>query len=206
MGKYLILAVCGYLLGSFNTAIVVSRLTLGVDIRSYGSGNAGLTNSYRTMGPRKTGLVLCGDILKGLIAILLGGWLCGPIGKLIAGGFVILGHVFPVYFGFKGGKGVLVGATLLFLFDWRIFLIALAFFLASVLTTRWISLGSILGAASFPFSLYFFYKDINLSILGGVMSAAVIFLHRSNIGRILNGTESKFKFKVKPQVEKEDSK
>ena len=102
---FAIIAVCAYLLGSLSFAIIVSKLTLGKDIRNYGSGNAGLTNAYRTMGAKKTLLVLLGDIAKGAAAVSIGMVLAGPVGKLTAGIFVILGHMFPLYFGFKGGKG-----------------------------------------------------------------------------------------------------
>lgn len=198
----LIIAAVSYLLGSLNSAIIVSKSMLRDDIRSYGSGNAGLTNSYRTMGPKMTFLVLFGDILKGVVAILVGAYLMGALGKLIAGAFVIVGHVFPLYFGFKGGKGVLVGATMLFLFDWRIFLIAITLFVLAVVLTKWVSLGSILAAISFPISTYFFYRDFPFTVIAILLGAAVVYMHRSNIGRILKGTESKFSFKSKPQIGK----
>lgn len=199
----LIIVAVSYLLGSLNSAIMVSKKVLGVDIRSYGSGNAGLTNSYRTMGAKITLLVLFGDILKGVIAVLVGAQLMGPFGKLIAGAFVIVGHVFPIYFGFKGGKGVLVGATMLLLFDWRVFLIAFGIFVLTVIITRWVSLGSILAAISFPISTYCIYKDdISFTVIAVILAAAVIYMHRSNIGRILKGTESRFSFKSKPQIDK----
>ena len=201
---FLIIAASAYLLGSLSFAIIVCRLTLHRDIRNYGSGNAGLTNAYRTMGAAKTLLVLFGDIAKGAVAISIGGMLAGPIGKLIAGVFVILGHVFPVYFGFRGGKGVLVGATMLALFDWRIFLVAIALFILAVATTRWVSLGSILGAASFPVTMWIFYQDALLTGIALAMGAAVIFMHRSNIRRILAGTENRFSFHAKPTIRKDD--
>lgn len=197
---FLIIAASSYLLGSLSFAIIVCKLTLHKDIRNYGSGNAGLTNSFRTMGGGKTALVLLGDILKGVVAISIGGALGGPLGKLVAGIFVILGHVFPVYFGFRGGKGVLVGAVMLFLFDWRMFLIAFILFLVSVAATKWISLGSILGAISFPITMYIFYQDTTLTVIAFFMGAAVVFMHRSNIKRILAGKENKFTFHVKPTI------
>ena len=129
LAHFAIIAVCAYLLGSLSFAIIVSKLTLGKDIRNYGSGNAGLTNAYRTMGAKKTLLVLLGDIAKGAAAVSIGMVLAGPVGKLTAGIFVILGHMFPLYFGFKGGKGVLVGAVMLAFFDWRVFGIAFVLFL-----------------------------------------------------------------------------
>lgn len=204
--NFAIIAICGYLLGSLSFAIIVSKLTLGKDIRDYGSGNAGLTNSYRTMGGKKTLLVLLGDIGKGAAAVAIGALLGGPVGKLIGGIFVILGHMFPLYFGFRGGKGVLVGATMLALFDWRVFCIAIGLFFVSVILTRWVSLGSILGAISFPITTYLFYHDPVLTAMAFGMAAAVIFMHRANIGRILTGTENKFSFKSKKTIETDESK
>ena len=198
---FAIIAVCAYLLGSLSFAIIVSKLTLGKDIRNYGSGNAGLTNAYRTMGAKKTLLVLLGDIAKGAAAVSIGMVLAGPLGKLTAGIFVILGHMFPLYFGFKGGKGVLVGAVMLAFFDWRVFGIAFLLFVLAVALTKWISLGSILGAISFPITTWAFYHDPILTAMAAGMAAAVIFMHRSNIGRILRGEENKFSFKSKKTIE-----
>ena len=203
---FVIIAVCAYLLGSLSFAIIVSKATLGKDIRDYGSGNAGLTNAYRTMGAGKTLFVLLGDIAKGAVAVSIGRLLAGPVGKLVAGIFVILGHMFPLYFGFRGGKGVLVGAVMLALFDWRVFLIALALFLIAVIATRWISLGSILGAISFPITTFAFYRDHVLTGMAFGMAAAVIFMHRSNIARILRGQENKFSFKSKKTIESDGNK
>ena len=194
---FAIIAVCAYLLGSLSFAIIVSKLTLGKDIRNYGSGNAGLTNAYRTMGAKKTLLVLLGDIAKGAAAVSIGMVLAGPVGKLTAGIFVILGHMFPLYFGFKGGKGVLVGAVMLAFFDWRVFGIAFVLFLLSVIVTKWISLGSILGAISFPITTWVIYRDPVLTAMALGMAAVVVFMHRSNIGRIIRGKENKFSFKSK---------
>lgn len=200
VSHFCIIAALSYLLGSMSFAIIICKLTLGKDIRTYGSGNAGLTNAYRTMGAGKTMLVLVGDIAKAAVALAVAGMLAGMLGKLIAGIFVILGHVFPVYFGFRGGKGVLVGATMLAFLDWRIFVIALGLFFIAVILTKWVSLGSIVGAISFPISMQVFYQDIRLTVISACMAAAVIFMHRSNIKRILTGTENKFSFHSKPQI------
>ena len=200
VSHFFIIAASAYLLGSLSFAIIICKLTLGKDIRSYGSGNAGLTNAYRTMGAGKTLLVLFGDIAKAAAALAIGGVLAGMMGKLVAGIFVILGHVFPVYFGFRGGKGVLVGATMLVFLDWRIFLVALVLFVIAVALTRWVSPGSILGAISFPITMQVFYGDARLSVVAALMAAAVVFMHRSNIKRILSGTENRFSFHSKPQI------
>ena len=198
-------AVISYFFGCFNGAVIVSKYILRNDVRTHGSGNAGLTNAYRTMGAGKTLFVLLGDIAKGAVAVSIGMLLAGPVGKLVAGIFVILGHMFPLYFGFRGGKGVLVGAVMLALFDWRVFLIALALFLIAVIATRWISLGSILGAISFPITTFAFYRDPVLTGMAFGMAAAVIFMHRSNIVRILQKNENKFSFKSKKTIEQSAS-
>ena len=199
--RFVIIAVCAYLLGSLSFAIIVSKVTMGKDIRNYGSGNAGLTNAYRTMGAGKTLFVLIGDIAKGAAAVSIGMLLAGPVGKLVAGIFVILGHMFPLYFGFRGGKGVLVGAVMLLLFDWRMFLIAFVLFFLAVAVTRWISLGSILGAVSFPITMAIFYRDPVLIAMAFGMAVAVIFMHRSNIMRMLRGQENRFSFKSKKTID-----
>ena len=156
------------------------------------------------MGGAKTLLVLLGDLAKAAAALAIGGALLGQGGKLLAGAFVILGHVYPAYFGFRGGKGVLVGAMTLLLFDWRIFLIALGLFIVAVAVTRWVSLGSILGAISFPFTMYYFYRSPLYTVVAVVLSGAVIYLHRSNIKRILAGKENKFTLHSKPQITKDE--
>ena len=194
---FLIIAVSSYLLGSLSFAIIVGKITMNIDIREHGSGNAGLTNAFRTMGGAKTLLVLLGDVAKGAAAVAIGALLAGPIGKLVAGIFVIMGHMFPLYFGFRGGKGVLVGAVMLVLFDWRMFLIALIVFLIAVLATRWISLGSVLGAVTCPITVLILYRDPVLTAMIFGMAVAVIFMHRSNIMRMLHGEENKFSFQKK---------
>ena len=199
--RFVIIAVCAYLLGSLSFAIIVSKVTMGKDIRNYGSGNAGLTNAYRTMGAGKTLFVLIGDIAKGAAAVSIGMLLAGPVGKLVAGIFVILGHMFPLYFGFRGGKGVLVGAVMLLLFDWRMFLTAFVLSSLAVAITRWISLGSILGAGSFPITMAIFYRDPVLIAMAFGMAVAVIFMHRSNIMRMLRGQENRFSFKSKKTID-----
>ncbi len=203
-----IIAVCAYLLGSLSFAIIVSRATIGKDIRDLGSGNAGLTNSLRVMGVGKALFVLLGDIAKGAAAVTIGALVASsaPLGKLVAGVFVIMGHMFPLYFGFRGGKGVLVGAVMLLLFDWRVFLIAFILFIISVASTRWVSLGSVVGAASCPVTVFIFYRDPVLTSMIFGMAVAVIFMHRSNIMRMLHGEENRISFKRKKgqEIEEDD--
>ena len=195
IGTILILAAAGYLLGSFNSAIIVSKLLLHKDIRTMGSGNAGLTNALRCMGVKPTLLVLAGDIAKAVIACVIGGMLFGPMGKLIAGSFTIIGHMFPLYFKFKGGKGILVGGTMIAVFDLRIFCLIMIVFFLLVGITKWVSLGSIVATSMVPFlTLYFYRADdmlLPMAALLFVMAAAVVYMHRANIVRILHGEENK---------------
>lgn len=192
----MILIAVGYLLGSINSAIVVSKVFMGYDIRTMGSGNAGLTNSYRCMGLKPTIFVLCGDIAKAVIASAIGGMLMGPLGTLIAGCSAIIGHMFPLYFHFKGGKGILVGGTMIAVFDWRIFCIIMLFFFVLVGITKWVSLGSIVATTLVPFlTVYFYWGDATLPVMAVllfIMAAAVVYMHRANIVRIIHGKENKF--------------
>ena len=207
---YIVSAVAAYLLGSLSFGIIFSKLKYKKDIRDYGSNNAGMTNMLRTFGKGAAALVFLFDTLKGAAAVLIAKYLLHFDGDptvcaYTAMVFVVLGHLFPLYFGFRGGKGVLVGAVMLLLFDWRIFLIAFVLFFAAVFVTRWISLGSILGAISFPITTFLFYHDPVLTAMAFGMAVAVVFMHRSNIARILHGEENKFSFKSKKTIEQSSS-
>ena len=196
---FAIIAVCAYLFGSLSFAIIVSKVTLGKDIRNYGSGNAGLTNAYRTMGAKKTLFVLLGDIAKGAAAVSVGWALGGPVGKLTAGIFVILGHMFPLYFGFKGGKGILSGGTIAIMIDWRVALVVWGGFLILAALTRWVSLGSCWAGASFPFATWFVYHDTVLLALSILIGGLILWKHRANMERMLKGEESKLSFHKKKE-------
>lgn len=190
-------AVISYFCGCINGAILISKHYLKEDVRTRGSGNAGLTNFYRNYGPKYAALVLALDALKMVAAVVIScmmiGW--GPFPKLLGGFFCALGHIFPVTFHFKGGKGVLSGATLLMMLDWRVGLICLAVFVVIVAATRYISLGSIVGSGLAPFVFLVFYWGHWWSfVLLTLTAALLIWSHRSNIRRLLNGTENKFSF------------
>lgn len=200
--RFIIIAVIGYLFGSFNTAIVVSKCVFHQDIRTMGSGNAGLTNSYRCMGGKCTLAVLVGDILKTVLAVQIAAMLFSahadliPVAKLLCGLMVVAGHMFPLYFGFKGGKGVLAGATLCVLFDWKIFAILAVVFVVLVVVTKYVSLGSIVIASAFPFCSLAAYWDtpvrIPIFVMTLLIGGSVVYMHRSNIVRLLHGNENKF--------------
>ena len=197
---FAIIAVCAYLFGSLSFAIIVSKVTLGKDIRNYGSGNAGLTNAYRTMGAKKTLFVLLGDIAKGAAAVSVGWALGGPVGKLTAGIFVILGHMFPLYFGFKGGKGVLVAAGAILAVQPVLLPVLALIFLVCLVPTGMVSLGSITMAAAYPVLTLVYSlmrglptQDVVVCTVGAaIMGGMVIWMHRSNIQRIRDGKEYRF--------------
>lgn len=182
--------VAGYLLGSANSSLIVGKF-YGVDIREHGSGNAGMTNTLRTLGKKAALLVLFGDILKGILSYLIGLALAGSVGGMAAGTCAILGHNWPLYFRFKGGKGALTSIAVLFMMNAEIALIILTVFIIIVMITRYVSLGSITGAALFPVLAIAFGQSTGFVIFAVAIGFLVIFRHRSNIKRILNGTESK---------------
>ena len=207
----LLMAIVSYLLGSLNFAIIISGRKYKDDIRSYGSKNAGMTNMMRTYGKSAAGLTLLGDALKAVVSCLIGYAVFGTIGAYIAGLFCIIGHMFPVYYGFKGGKGVVTAAITVLMCNPFVFLILFAIFVILVLLTKFISLGSIMCMLLYPLIL----DRINRMMVGYstlevlfaiLMAVLVIVKHKENIGRLLKGQESKFSFKksVKAPEEKED--
>ena len=187
-------AVFAYLCGCFNGAVIVSKYILRDDVRNHGSGNAGLTNFYRTFGgPLTFGVIMC-DVLKAVIAVLLGQWLFGGLifGKYWAGLFCLLGHMFPCMFHFKGGKGILSGGTIAIMIDWRVALVVWGGFLLLTILTRYVSLGSLWAGASFPFISWYCYPDPVIVALAFACGGLVVWQHRGNIKRLLSGTENKF--------------
>lgn len=200
----LLSAVTAYLLGCTNGAILVSRVFFHEDVRKKGSGNAGLTNFYRVYGAKCVGLMISVDVLKTVLSVLLGSYLFGKflanpvLGKYWAGVFVVLGHSYPCMFSFRGGKGILCSGTLLILLHWQIALIGFALFFAALLLTKYVSLGSVLAAVSFPFTTYFVYRGQTdfpwIMAISVLLAASVLWSHRGNIGRLLKGTENKFRF------------
>ena len=226
-------AVIAYLIGSLNPAILITRAFSGKDIRTMGSGNAGFTNVLRSVGTLPAVITIICDFLKGVIAVLIGWFLfshmtvtndVAPIeyvkyGRYLAGMFTIVGHVFPLYFGFKGGKGVTTAAATMAIVDYRVFLVILATFLLIFLITRIISLGSIICAAVYPIYtclvIYFFdyipqlgtpdelrFRFVMIStVFAAVIGAMVIIMHWENIKRLIRGEEKKFRVKKKSAEE-----
>ncbi len=197
-----LVAIVAYLLGGVNGAIISSKYIFKKDIRNYGSGNAGLTNFYRIFGAKGVALVLIIDIGKTVIGVLFG-WLMlriygfSMVGKLFAGFFLMLGHVFPIYYGFKGGKGVLCCGIIVLTVDPVVGLICWIVFAIVALLTRYVSLGSIAAAVAFPIGIAAFggwWLQVLLSIFCSVL---LVIMHRHNIIRLILGKESKFSFEDK---------
>ena len=195
---YLILtALIAYMLGSLNGAIITGRFIFHKDVRRYGSGNAGLTNYYRIFGTPGLVVLVLIDVLKTVAAVLIGGALMNladarEVGMLFAGFCTILGHMFPVIYQFRGGKGALCGVTMAFLVDWRVGLCCLLTFLILLLFTRYVSLGSIVGAALCPVYLWIFGHEKLCIILGLLSALLIVIKHAENIVRLIGGKERRF--------------
>ncbi|MDE6520657.1 MAG: glycerol-3-phosphate 1-O-acyltransferase PlsY [Ruminococcus sp.] len=208
----------GYFLGSLNFAIIVVKLMKGKDIRTMGSKNAGLTNTFRCCGKSCALLTLIGDLGKGVLAV----WLSRLIAlKLeagiqpdndvlyigfIAGFFAIIGHIYPIYYNFKGGKGVLVGVSAFLIIEPRVFLALIIIFAVMLALSKYVSLASIIATAYCPLAIFLmslivdnntFIRSIIYTLMSIPMAIVIIYMHRSNIERLKNGTESKFTFKSK---------
>jgi glycerol-3-phosphate acyltransferase PlsY len=193
----LLTIIIGYLLGNLNGAVCISHLVAHEDVRTQGSGNAGLTNFIRVYGAGKALSVIVIDGGKAAAACLVGGLLLKPYGlyregMAIGGAAVMLGHIFPVLLGFKGGKGILSGLFIALMVDWRIALIILGVFAVAYFATQYVSLGSVLGSIAFGVGFAIFYHDNLIVMLCGVfMAALATFMHRENIKRLLRKQERK---------------
>ena len=189
----LLCAALSYVLGSLNFGIIVTKLFTGTDLRTYGSGNAGTTNAYRVLGLGPTVWVMLGDALKGVIAILLCGLIGGEDARYFAFLFVVMGHVYPIFYDFRGGKGILTAEAMAFVLDWRIGLILMVIFFVVVCTTRYVSLGSCLGVSVYPLLVWLLHPGNDLMLFTGMFVAFwIVILHRENIKRLIHGTENKF--------------
>ena len=212
MVVYIAMALIAYAIGSINFSVIISKKMAGFDVREKGSGNAGTTNMLRSVGKKAAAITLLCDILKGVISIVLA-MIIGNIFKdmnkelllQIAGITVVLGHTFPIFFGFKGGKGVATSLGILIMSNWKIGLICLVFGVVLIILTRMVSLGSCAAAVLFPV-LTLFINDSYTVLTEGksgsvyliysiILAIIVLYNHRSNIKRILNGTENRISFK-----------
>ena len=203
-------ALIAYFCGCFNGAVIVSKYILRDDVRNHGSGNAGLTNFHRTFGGGLTAVVILTDVLKAVAALWLSGVLLeyfSPgepeimfvLAKYWAALFCLLGHMFPVMFGFKGGKGILSGGTIALMIDWRIALVVWGGFIILVLLTRYVSLGSVWAGASFPFISWYCFPETIIVVLAFLCGGLVVWKHRENIKRLMQGNERKFSLHKKKE-------
>lgn len=224
VGFVLMLIVGAYLFGSINSSIIISKVLYRDDIRKHGSGNAGMTNMLRTYGKGAAGLTLLGDMLKTGLAILLGAILFGfnyaggiSMGDgmcYVAGLFAVIGHIFPIYYGFKGGKGVLATATMALILSPLPFAILLVLFIIIVWISKYVSLGSVTVAILYPIMLHGFFtvmfSDVQYTMPGLVafstiaLAIIIVWCHRGNLDRISKGTERKISFKKKPKADAEE--
>lgn len=222
MVAYIIVAILAYLIGSVNFGVIISKKIAGFDVREKGSGNAGSTNVLRTVGKKAAAITLLCDVLKGVVSVLI----AVVVGKFVkdvtpailvelAAFFAIVGHTFPVFFKFKGGKGVATSLGIVLLVNWKIGLICLVFALAIMAITRMVSLGSISAAVLFAVlvilagdfrSAFIVEYDFSFIIFAIAVAALVIFNHRSNLKRIMSGTENKLSFKKKAEESKNENK
>ena len=202
-----VMAIIAYLIGSINFSVILSKKMAGFDVREKGSGNAGTTNMLRSVGKKAAAITLVLDILKGVVAILI----AMAIGRIfensngallvqVAGVAVILGHTFPIFFKFKGGKGVATSLGVLIMSNWQIGLICLVFALILIALTQIVSVGSIAAAILYPVLTLFIPQNYivpgNYLIYSIVLAVIIVFNHRENVKRLLSGTENKISFKT----------
>ncbi|AGC68976.1 glycerol-3-phosphate acyltransferase PlsY [Thermoclostridium stercorarium subsp. stercorarium DSM 8532] len=200
-GKIVLCVVAGYLLGSLNGSLVIGKLFYKKDVRMYGSGNAGATNTLRSLGPKAAAAVTVVDLLKGILACLIGqlisGYVenAGYVGMYAAGFAAVLGHNWPIFFGFKGGKGVLTTFAVILYITPLPALICLGIFIIVVAVTRYVSLGSLIASVCWPVVSLFFNIPTVLRVLGILMVLLIVARHKDNIVRLKNHTEKRISFK-----------
>ena len=207
---YILSAVLSYLLGSLNFSVIISKKLKKDDVRNHGSGNAGSTNMLRSYGKGLAALTIAGDMIKVFVAIALSFLIIKSVPgsfdilyentdadilvKSFSGFFCVLGHIFPCFFKFKGGKGVATAGGMVFAVDWRIALILLAVFIVVVAVTRYVSLGSIIMALLYPVFIFAFHKSIILTAIAVVFTLIVVIAHIGNIKKLINHNENKISF------------
>ena len=202
--RALFIALVAYLCGGLNGAVIVSKYIFRDDVRNHGSGNAGLTNFMRVFGRKLASVVILTDVVKAVIALCVGYLIMfqytppfeiahfRTVTALWAAAFCLLGHMFPVMFHFKGGKGVLSGGIIAIMIDWRVALVVWGGFILLVILTKWVSLGSCWAGLMFPVSILLVFMDPVCTVLGIVCGGLLLFQHRGNIKRLVTGKEPKF--------------
>lgn len=202
-------AVCAYFLGGINGSIIVSKYIFHKDVRKYGSGNAGLTNFFRTFGPVGVALVILIDVVKSIVAVAIGGGLLGivdykVVGQIFAGFCLMMGHIFPAFYQFKGGKGVLCAGVMAIMIDWRVGLCCWVAFIVVVIFTRFVSLGSMISSLLCPiFMIIFSFEGIEC-VLALLCALLIVVKHAENIVRLIGGTENRLDFGKHSPVPKDE--
>lgn len=203
---YALCAVIGYALGCVSTGVIVSKLYGRIDIRNYGSGNAGMTNVMRTLGWVPSFLTFAGDALKGVLGALIGRWIGGELGMHIGGICAILGHNWPALFRFRGGKGMSTSFGYILVVDWRIALVLLGIQVVVLLISRYMSLASILSACAYVGLVFVFHKSWVATGAAIVTCALALFSHRANMKRLAEGNENRLDSRKITQVSRKMTK
>lgn len=195
--RLVIVIIIGYLIGCFSPSYFLGKLIKNKDIRNYGSGNAGTTNALRVFGKKIAALTFVMDIIKGTIAVLIGQWLMGFNGGLLASIFVVLGHNWPVFLGFKGGKGIATSFGVLIVIHWQTGVACLVIWILTIVFTRYVSLGSISASVVAPFVLLLIDRSApkNLYLTMIFLALLAIYRHKDNIRRLFKGEENRLKKK-----------
>lgn len=204
MGMITASIITGYLIGNINFSYLIVKIFKGVDIREYGSGNAGATNVYRIIGTKGAVAALAGDLLKGVAAVIVGRILAGETGAIFAAVAVVTGHNWPAVLGFKGGKGIATSLGILLSLDYRIGFILITIGIIIIIITRYVSLASVTGAIVYPFLVIAFGLSMQMRVFATVLSIFAIYRHRANIGRLFRGEESKIAQKVELKKEEDN--
>lgn len=192
--QYLIIAVVGYLLGCIPSGLIVGKFFCNVDIRNYGSKNIGTTNMFRILGPKPAIVVLLADMAKGMLAVFFAQYLVGDTSSLLLGGIMsIVGHNYPVFLGFKGGRGVATGLGVICILMPKVTLIVFSVWAVIVFITRYVSLGSVVAATLVPILAWYFEYPWLFCLFSLLAAAFIVIRHKENIERLLKGTESKIK-------------
>ncbi|WP_303859545.1 glycerol-3-phosphate 1-O-acyltransferase PlsY [Alkalibaculum bacchi] len=192
--KDIIIVIICYLIGSISFSFLLTKFKLRKDIREFGSGNAGTTNVLRVLGRKYAVMVLIGDVLKGVIAVLIGRFFgSSQVVTILCGLAVVIGHNWPALMGFRGGKGIATSIGVFLVYDPTVALVCIAIGIVIIAVSKYVSLGSICGMAIFPLVNLAFSRGIQNFIFAFIIAAIVIYKHRANIGRLVKGTENKLK-------------
>lgn len=189
--KIIIVSVLSYIIGNISVSYLIAKYAAGIDIRKYGSGNAGATNVLRTLGKKAGVAAFLGDALKGVIAVVLGRLIAGEDGQIFAGLFVVIGHNWPIFLNFKGGKGIATTIGVMTAINPYIVAAIVPIGIVIIIITKYVSLASIMGMIIFPITMLFTHQQVKLVLFSFILSIMALYRHRTNIKKLMEGTESK---------------